>query len=350
MAVTRLSNAFIHDVYGTYFSVNDPETTLFYQSGVIQRTDVLDTIARVGGKQATVPFWKDLDASGEPNYSNDDPADLAQAVGVTSGTMTARKAWVNKGFGDMDLVQELAGSSPMQHIRNRFATYWSRQLQHRLIAMAIGVMNNNVANYASDMTVDISGETGSAAVFNSDAFIDAYYTLGQWANNLAAMYVHSEIMKAMVKADDIEFIPDSEGKLTIPIYRRSIRVIVETNPALVNAGVYTSIIFGSGAIGWGTTGGSAFAIGEGVPRVPFEVFRDPHQGNGGGVEEIWERHTWLLHPLGYSWVEPTSPALVEFSPTLSDLRAAGNWRREVARAQVPLAFIKSRATALPTSP
>lgn len=45
MAVTRLSNAFIHDVYGTYFSVNDPETTLFYQSGVIQRTDVLATNA-----------------------------------------------------------------------------------------------------------------------------------------------------------------------------------------------------------------------------------------------------------------------------------------------------------------
>lgn len=351
MAVTRLSDAYVHDVYGSYFSLNDPETTLFYESGVIARSGLMDEIARSGGKQATIPFWKDLDATIEPNYSNDDPADLAEANKVGSGSMTARKAFVNQGYGDMDLVQELAGSSPMQHIRSRFGVYWQRQFQRRLIATAIGVMNNNVADDSSDMTVDISGESGNAAVFNSDAFIDAYYTMGQWANNLAAMYVHSEIMKAMVKADDIEFIPDSAGALTIPIYRRTIRVIAETNPALVSNGVYTSIIFGQGSIGWGGAPGNAFAAGEGVPRVPFELWRNPHAGNGGGMEEVWERHTWLLHPLGFSWVEPGSPGLTEFSPSLADLRTAARWDRVVARANVPLAFIKSRATVAPvTSP
>jgi len=350
MAVTRLSNAFVHDVYGGYFSVDDPETTKFYEAGVIARSEIMDEIAKSGGKQAVIPFWKDLDPNIEPNYSNDDPADEAEANNVTSGSMIARKAWVNQGFGDMDLVQELAGSSPMQHIRARFSTYWARQHQRRLIASCIGVMNNNVASYSSDMTVDISGEAGTAAVFNADAFVDAYYSMGQWAGSLAALYVHSDIMKAMVKADDIQYIPDSEGKLTIPVYRQTIRVIVETNPALVNAGVYTSIVFGSGAIGWGAAAGSAFAAGEGVPRVPFELWRNPHAGNGGGMEEVWERHTWIIHPLGFSWVEPTSPPLTEFSPTLANLRTAARWRREVARAQVPLAFIKSRAAVAPTSP
>lgn len=350
MPVTRLTDAYVHDVYGSYFSVNDPETTLFYESGVISRSELFDEIARNGGRQSIVPFWKDLDPNSEPNYSNDDPNDLASADNVTSGHMTARKAFVNKGYGDMDLVQELAGSSPMQHIRSRFGVYWNRQFQRRLVATAIGVMNNNVQDDASDMTIDISGEAGAAAVFNADAFIDAYYTMGQWASNLAAMYVHSDIMKAMVKADEIEYVPDSTGALTIPVYRRTIRVIVETNPALVNNGVYTSIIFGSGSIGWGAAAGNAFAAGEGIPRVPFELWRNPHAGNGGGMEEVWERHTWMLHPLGFSWVEPGSPGLTEFSPTLADLRDADNWDRVVARAQVPLAFIKSRATAVPTSP
>lgn len=350
MAVTRLSDAFVHDVYGTYFSVNDPETTLFFESGVVARSEMMDAIATGGGKQSTIPFWKDLDATVEPNYSNDDPADMASARNVTSGSMTARKAFVNQGYGDMDLVQELAGSSPMQHIRARFGTYWQRQFQRRLVATCMGVMADNVANDSSDMTVDISAEAGAAAVFNAAAFIDAYYTMGQWANNLAVLYVHSEIMKAMVKADDIEYIPDSAGALTIPIYRKTIRVIQETNPALVTNGVYTSIIFGQGSIGWGGAPGNTFAVGEGVPRVPFELWRDPHAGNGGGMEEIWERHTWMLHPLGFSWVEPVSPPLTEFSPTLADLRAAARWNRVVARANVPLAFIKSRATALPVSP
>lgn len=346
--VTRLADAYVSDVYGSYFSVNDPETTLFYQAGIIARSGLLDSIARSGGKFATVPFWKDLDPNSEPNYSNDDPADEATADKIGSGSMTARKAWINKGYGDMDLVQELAGSSPMQHIRARFGIYWQRQFQRRIVASAIGVMNNNVASDSSDMTVDISAESGSGAVFNSDAFIDAYYTMDQWSNNLAAMYVHSDIMKAMVKADDIEYIPDSEGKLTIPVYRRSIRVISETNPALVNNGVYTSIIFGSGSVGWGAVGGSAFAEGEGVPRVPFELWRNPHAGNGGGMEEIWERKTWIIHPLGFSWVEPGSPGLTEFSPTLADLRTAARWDRVVERANVPMAFIKSRAVAAAT--
>jgi len=353
MATTRLADAFIPEVYGTYFSVDDPETTLFYQAGIVARSEILDTIARSGGKTATVPFWKDLDADIEPNYSNDDPSDEAEANKVTSGSMTARKVFVNQGFGDMDLVQELAGSSPMQHIRARFGTYWQRQHQRRLIASCMGLMADNVANDGSDMTIDISGEAGAGAVFNADAFVDAYYTMGQWANNLAAMYIHTDIMRQMVKADDIEYIPDSEGKLTIPVYRRTIRVIAETNPALVSNGVYTSIIFGSGSIGWGGVGGNVFAEGEGIPRVPFELWRNPHAGNGGGMEEIWERHTWILHPLGFSWLEPAgSPGLAEFSPSLADLRQAQYWDRVVDRANVPLAFVKSRAApvASPASP
>jgi hypothetical protein len=340
MAVTRLSDAFVHDIYGGYTALNNPERSALFQSGIVQRSEVFDTVARDGGKFGTFPFWNDLDPEIEPNYSNDDPADLSTPNKIDSETMTYRKAWLNQSYSDMDLVQELAGSSPMEHIRNRFGTYWMRQWERRLIAQSVGILNDNVANDGSDMVVDISGLAGDDAVFGSDAFIDAAYTAGDNAEQFVGIGVHSSIMARMLKNDEIVYIPDSEGALTIPTYKGRVVIVDDNMP--VASGVYTSILFGRGAFAFGGVEGAAFAYGEGVPRVPFEIDRIPESGNGGGQEIIFERRTWLLHPFGFSWVE-AGAALAEFSPTLADLRLAAHWNRVVYRKQAPFAFIKSRA-------
>lgn len=346
MAVVRLSDAVVYDIYGTYDSVDDPEKTALFQSGVVRRTPVFDTMARSSGKFASIPFWNDIDPDLEPNYSNDDPDDLATPNKIDAGEMMYRKAWLNQSFSDMDLVQELAGSSPMQHIRNRFGTYWVRQWQRRLIASLVGIMNDNIANDNSDMVVDISANAGEDAVFGSDAFIDAAFTAGDASGQFRAIAVHSQIMARMLKNDEIVYIPDSQGALTIPTYKG--RVVIEDDSMPVSAGVYTSMLMGIGAFAFGGVEGTAVAYGEGVPRVPFEVDRIPAAGNGGGQEAIWERRTWVLHPFGFSWVEGGgAPALAEFSPTLADLRLAGHWNRVVNRKQAPFAFIKSRANPLP---
>jgi hypothetical protein len=210
-----------------------------------------------------------------------------------------------------------------------------------VINSALGIMADNIANDAGDMTIDISGNVGADAVFGSDAFIDAAYTAGDRAEMFTAIAVHSAIMARMVKNDEIVMIPDSKGGLTIPTYKG--RVVVTDDLMPVTGGVYTSILFGRGMFGFGSFDGSAFAIGEGVPRVAFELWRNPHAGNGGGMEEIWERKTWLIHPFGFSWVEAGGGALTEFSPTLADLRNAAKWNRVVFRKAVPMAFIKSKA-------
>lgn len=346
MTVTRLTNAIVYDVYGSYMALNNPERSEFFTSGVVTNSDVLNGIARAGGKLAHLPFWNDLDPNSEPNYSNDDPADMAEPENITSGEMTARKSWLNKGYGDMDLVQELAGSSPMQQIRNRFGTYWLRQFNRRLIANAQGVLASNIANNAGDMLVDISTATAPAdQLFNRDAFVDATYQMGEYVNNLSAIAVHSDVKARMVKNDDIITVHDSELKISIDTYNGA-QVIVDNTLGFTGTGankIYTSIVFGRGSFGWGTENGHAFAYGEGVPRVAVEVDRNPRAGNGGGMEEIWERKTWLLHPFGFTWNEAATPALVEFSPTLANLREASRWSRVVSRVQVPLAFIRSKA-------
>jgi hypothetical protein len=349
MATVRLSDAVIPEVYLTYQALNTPELTAFWQAGLVVRNDMMDTIARNGGKEATLPFWNDLDSSIEPNMSNDDPDDKATPNKVGSGQMKCRKAFMNQGYSSMDLIVELAGSDPMQHIRNRFGTYWARQYQRRLIASLRGVMADNIANDNSDMTIDISAEAGNAAIFNADAVIDAAGTMGDAQMNggrFSAIAVHSKIHTRMVKNNEIVTIQDSVTGLFIPTYKE-MRVIVD-DALVIGSGasaVYFSVLIGAGFFGYGSQLGNLFAEGEGIPRTPVAIERDERAGNGGGEETIWERKTTILHPQGFSWTdaEGTADALTEFSPTLADLIKAAHWNRVVQRKQAPVAFLLSKA-------
>lgn len=346
MAVVRLSDVFIPSVYLSYEAVDSPEKSVLVTAGIAVSSPMMNEIARTGGRLATLPFWNDLDAEIEPNYSNDDPADEAVPNKVGTGSMQSRKAWLNQGYSAMDLVQELAGASPMQHIRNRFGTYWKRQMERRLLASLAGVLADNIANDGGDMVIDISALAGDAAKFGSDAFIDAAYTAGDMADIFTVIAVHSQIMARMVKNEEVVFVPDSNGGLTIPTYKGRFVIVTDQMPVTGSGAdrVYTSILFGRNGLGFGNSEGSNFALGEGIPAVPAAVERNERAGNGGGEETIWERKTWILHPRGFSWLElEGADAITEFSPTLANLREGKRWNRVLTRKQVGLAFIKSKA-------
>ena len=342
MATTRLSDAVIPEVYADYQAENTPEKTAFFESGVVVRNEMLDTKAKTGGQEIQIPFWRDLDASVEPNASNDDPADMASPNKLGSGLQKARISYLNQGYSASDLVVELSGSDPMQRIRNRFGTYWQRQWQRRVIASAVGVLADNVANDGGDMVFD-----GSAALWSRKAFTSAVFTLGDAFGQLSAIAVHSLAYKQMVDADDIDYIKDSQGNLTIPTFMGQ-RVIVDDSMPAISAGdpatiTTTAVLFGAGAFGYG----------EGDPEMPVEIERQARAGNGGGVETLWERKTWILHPFGYQFTgdDITNRANLrgrtgadttvdEFSPLLADLRKAANWNRVVDRKNVPIAFLQ----------
>lgn len=333
MATVQLADIIDVKVFQDLPAVNSPEKTAFYQSGVVTRNTLLDSIATAAGKVAELPFWKDIDETVAPNLSNDNPGSVATPDKIVQGEQICRKAFLNKGLSATDLASELAmGPRAMEHIRSRVDTYWTRQWQRRLIATCNGVLADNVANNASDMVVNVAVESTGAQTastkFNRDTFTDAVYTMGDAADALRAIAVHSAVMKQMVKNDDIVYIPDSQGQLTIPTYM-GLRVIVDDGLP-VRAGttsgfVYTSIIFGEGAFGYG----------DGAPLNPVEIDREAAQGNGAGIETLWTRKTWILHPFGYQ--NTGTPAAVSFS--LAELALDAQWSRVIERKNVPMAFL-----------
>lgn len=337
MALTQLSDVFVPELYASYTSVDSPERTRFFQSGVAFQDNTLAGLFADGGRIGELPFWNDIDASGEPSYGTDDPADVAVPAKIDSGTQVARMASVNKPLSAADLARELAGSDPLQHVRNRFGTYWMRQWQKRAIASLEGVIADNVANDDGDMVNDISGATNddvtADTLFNRDAFTAAAFTSGDHYDDYTAIAVHSVVYKKMVDNDDIEFIPDSQGVMSPTFMGRAV-IVDDGMPVTPAAGTasgdaaaqYTSFLFG----------GALLAYGERTPTVPFEVKREALQGNGAGVEIIVERKSWVLHPFGTKF---TSTTLTDGNATLAQLRLAANWDRVVDRKNLPFAAL-----------
>jgi hypothetical protein len=333
MAVVRLSDLKIPQVWDSYGEVNSPELTAFLTSGIVATDPVLDAHAKGPSNTGTMPYWLDLDATIEPNYSNDDPADVAVPNKISTDQLAYRKAYLNNGWSSADLNVQLIGEDPILQIKKRTSTYWLRALQRRVVAIARGVLAKNILSNASDMVIDISTQDGNNATvnnrFNATAFINAVFTLGDAGNKFVAIAVHSLVMSQMLKNDEIAFDRDSQGQLTIPRYKGVLVVVDDGMPVIAGTTSgfrYVSALFGPGFIG----------MGVGTPRTPVEVDRVAAAGSGEGIETFWERKSWLLHPAGHDWVEGT---LTELSPTVADLALASHWTRKYTRKLTPIAFL-----------
>ena len=341
--MSRLANIIDVTVFQDLPPEDYPEKTALFQSGVVTRNALLDQLANAPGKTAELPYWKDLDPTVEQNYSNDNPADLAVPLQIVQDEQIARKAFMNQGWTESDLAAELAtAGNAMRRIRARIDTYWARRWQRRVVNTAVGVMLANVAQDSGDMVHDISIQDGDAAtdanLFSRSAMVSAAFTMGDQFDGIGTIVVHSVVAQRMIDNDDIVYVPDSQGNLTIPTFLGK-RVVIDDGAPVI-AGTtsgfrYVSMLFGQ----------AAFGYGEGSPEVPTEVEREAAGGNGGGIETLWSRKTWLIHPLGHKFTSntvtgpasPKNPANI--SPTDANLRLAANWDRLYHRKNVPLAFL-----------
>lgn len=335
MAITTLGDVYNQDILSSYMVQDPVERTAFFESGVLTSNAIITELANGPSNEIVVPFWNPIDASIEPNYSNDVYEDLAVPRSVTTGTQRARVAYLNEGFGSADLVSELNKQDPLRFVAARMNNYWQRQAQRRVIATAVGLYNENVANDGGDMTVTAAGATPGA--IDPSLLIDADATFGDHLEELGAYAMHPVVYNQLRKQQLIDFVRDADNNTMFSTYAGR-RVIVDSGMPVFGTGAdrtFLTIAFGAGAIGYG----------EGTPKVPLEYDRQPDRANGGGTEVVWSRKTMILHPFGYQFTSNTITGnAVESNPmsaSWSDLALATNWDRVVAREHVPMSFIIS---------
>lgn len=337
---TILSDVVFRDELRDYITVNSVERTAFFESGILTSNNDMSTLLASPSNTFTIPWWVDLDASIESNYSNDVYTDIAVPLSVTSASMQARAAYLNEGWNAMNLVKNITNQDPLEFVAGRLLSYWRRVAQRRAIATTIGIYNDNVASNGGDMVVDAGGTINAAAI------IRAKSTMGDYSGQLGGLSViamHSAVQTELQILNLIDFTPLADQ---IPEFGRfqGMRVVVDDSMPVIGAGAeakYLSVIFGPGALGF------AEETPPGEDGLEYE--RAPDRGNGGGTETLWTRRNFVIHPLGYSFLGATITGTPTTSRPVSanwaDLALATNWERKFDRKQVPLAFITSTVSA-----
>ncbi len=335
---TILSDVVFRDELRDYMRVNTAERTAFFESGILTNNNDMSTLLASPSNTFTIPWWVDLDASIESNYSNDVYTDIAVPLSVTSASMQARAAYLNEGWNAMNLVKNITNQDPLEFVASRLTSYWQRVAQRRAIATTIGIYNDNVASNGGDMVIDAGGTINAAAIIRAKA------TMGDYSGQLGGLSViamHSAVQTELQILNLIDFTPLADQ---IPEFGRfqGMRVVVDDSMPVIGTGAdakYLSVIFGPGALGYA----------EEQADNDIRYVEEEERGNGGGAETLWTRRNFVIHPLGYSFLSTTitgTPGTTRpVSANWADLALATNWERKFDRKQVPLAFVTSTVSA-----
>lgn len=320
MAGTTLSDVIVPELFTKYVVQKTMELSALFNSGIVTNNAEFDRLASEAAPIHNMPFFEDLQGDSE---------------NVTEGTdLTAKKITSNKDvsttirraamWSATDLSAALAGADPMAAIGNLVAGFWARDMQKELINILNGVF---AATTMTGHVLDVSAEEGAAANISASVFIDGLQMLGDAQSQLTAVAMHSAVKSYLKKQNLITTQRDSNS-VEFETYQDR-RVIVDDG-CPYSGGVYTTYLFGNGAI--------AFGNGNPVGFVATEVDRDKKKGSG--VDYLINRRTFILHPRGVQWTN-SSRAAVE-SPTRAELANKANWKRVYEDKAIRLVAIKHK--------
>ena len=319
MATTQIQHLYAKPEFAARIQQLSTAQSALFQSGIVATDPTINTLARSEGATFTLPFWNDI--GGDSAVGSDDPDAVLTPSNITQGREVAVKLFRANAWAAMDITKSiLAGDDPMERIAQLIAGWWVRDQQSILLNSLTGIFATALA---STHVHDVSGE---AKALDEAVILDGKQKLGDAADSLTALVMHSAKYTALQKKLLIDYI-GAEGDIRFPTFL-GYRVIVDDScPA--SGGNYTTYLFGPGSV----------AYGEGTPKVPTEYKRDALAGNGMGQETLVTRREFIFHPRGLRW---TSTSMVGSSPTNAELATAANWAKAFTDKAIKIVKIVSK--------
>lgn len=318
---TKLTDIIVPELFNPYVVNRTMEKSALVQSGIITNNSEFDDLASQASPLVNMPFFEDL--TGESEQIIED-ADL-EAAKITSNKDVAAIIRRAKMWSATDLSAALAGKDPMAAIGELVSGFWTRDMQKELIAILKGVF---LAPTMKDNLLDISAMTEGAAKWSASAFIDAQQMLGDAQELLTGVMMHSATKSELKKQNLIQTIRPSDSP-EFEVYQDK-RVIVDDGCPVETGGIYTTYLFGQGAL----------ALGNGNPVgfVPTETDRDKKKGSG--VDYLINRKTMILHPRGIKFTN-SKVANIE-GPSRLELTDKTNWQRVYEPKQIRIVAFKHK--------
>lgn len=328
MAATKLSDVIVPALFNPYVIKRTMELSALVQSGIMTNNREFDLLASQASPLVNMPFFEDL--TGESEQVIED-ADL-EANKINSNKDVAAIIRRAKMWAATDLSSALSGSDPMKAIGDLVARFWERDLQKELVAILSGVFGSYTGSDGEktpleDNILDISKKAGAAANWSGTAFIDAEQLLGDAKTQLTGVCMHSATEAYLKKQNLIETVQPSND-VAFGTYQGK-RVIVDDG-CPVETGVYTTYLFGNGAI----------ALGNGNPVGFVATETDRDKKKGSGVDYLINRKTMILHPRGIKFTN-AKVAKTE-GPSRAELKNAENWERVYEQKQIRIVAFKHK--------
>lgn len=308
------------------------ELSALLQCGIIANNSEFDALASQAAPTVNMPFFEDLTGESEQVIEGGDLTDNK----ISSNKDVAAIIRRAKMWSATDLSAALAGSDPMAAIATLVAQFWARDMQKELIAVLNGIFGTVPAGDSNtppaetrleSNLLDISGKSGAAANWSGSAFIDAEQKLGDAKAQLTGICMHSATEAYLKKQNLIDTVQPSND-VAFGTYQGK-RVVVDDG-CPVAGGVYTTYLFGNGAV----------ALGNGNPVgfVPTETDRAKRKGSG--VDYLINRRTSILHPRGVAFTS-ASVAKTE-GPSRTELADPKNWNPVYEPKQIRIVAFKHK--------
>lgn len=333
MPGTTLQDVIVPELFNPYIINRTMELSALLQCGIVVNNTEFDSLASQAAPTVNMPFFEDLTGESEQVIEGEDLVDNK----IPSNKDVAAIIRRAKMWSSTDLAAALAGSDPMRAIGDLVARFWERDMQKELIAVLNGIFGTipaatgesaspAVTRLASNL-LDISGKSGAAANWSGSAFIDAEQMLGDAKAQLTGVTMHSATEAYLKKQNLIETVQPSND-VAFGMYQGK-RVIVDDGCPVTN-GVYTTYLFGNGAV----------ALGNGSPVgfVPTETDRAKRKGSG--VDYLINRRTNILHPRGVAFTN-VEVAKTE-GPSRTELQKAVNWNPVYEPKQIRIVAFKHK--------
>ena len=330
---TTLQDVIVPELFNPYVVNRTMELSALLSSGIVENNKEFDKLASQPAPTVNMPFFEDLNGESEQVIEGED----LEENKITSNKDVAVIFRRAKMWSATDLSAALAGKDPMKAIGELVARFWSRDLQKELIRVLNGIFGTIPAvtgdtakpeetRLASNL-LDISGKSGAAANWSGSAFIDAEQLLGDAKAQLTGIAMHSATEAELRKQNMIQTIRPSEDA-SFDVYQGK-RVIVDDG-CPVEKGVYTTYLFGHGAV----------ALGNGNPEgfVPTETDRAKRKGSG--VDYLINRRTSILHPRGVAFTSE-NVAKTE-GPSPEEMRDPSNWKPVYEPKQIRIVAFKHK--------
>lgn len=332
MQGTTLQDVIVPELFNPYVINRTMELSALLQCGIIANNSEFDALASQAAPTVNMPFFEDLTGESEQVIEGGDLTDNK----ISSNKDVAAIIRRAKMWSATDLSAALAGSDPMAAIATLVAQFWARDMQKELIAVLNGIFGTVPAGDSNtppaetrleSNLLDISGKSGAAANWSGSAFIDAEQKLGDAKAQLTGICMHSATEAYLKKQNLIDTVQPSND-VAFGTYQGK-RVVVDDG-CPVAGGVYTTYLFGNGAV----------ALGNGNPVgfVPTETDRAKRKGSG--VDYLINRRTSILHPRGVAFTS-ASVAKTE-GPSRTELADPKNWKPVYEPKQIRIVAFKHK--------